>query len=85
MPVLTLRRTPTVRLALSDGVERDYLLDTPASSPATGLGGPVYDRLVHAAYVLARQGYDAHWLTRFAQLPFTAAHRITEAAAHASR
>jgi hypothetical protein len=84
MTVPTLRRTPTVSLALSDGVERDYLLDTPVS-PATGLGGPVYDRLVHAAYVLARQGYDAHWLTRFAQLPSTAAHRITEAAAHASR
>lgn len=84
MTVLTLRRTLTVRLALSDGVERDYLLDTPAS-PTNALGGPVYDRLVHAAYVLARQGYDAHWLTRFAQLPSAAAHRITEAAAHASR
>ncbi|WP_269858487.1 hypothetical protein [Streptomyces sp. RPT161] len=83
MTVLTLRRTRTVRLALSDGVERDYLLDTPTST-ASALGCPVYDRLVHAAYVLARQGYDAHWLTRFAQLPPTAAHRITEAAAHAS-
>ncbi|MGW7006423.1 hypothetical protein ACWGCW_27290 [Streptomyces sp. NPDC054933] len=83
MTVLTLRRTPTVRLALSDGVERDYLLDTPPSA-TTGSGGPVYDRLVHAAYVLARQGYDAHWLTRFADLPSTAARRITEAAARAS-
>ncbi|MDF2259396.1 hypothetical protein [Streptantibioticus ferralitis] len=83
MTVLTLRRTPTVRLALFDGVERDYLLDTPPST-ATGFGGPVYDRLVHAAYVLARQGYDAHWLTRFAELPSTAARRITEAAARAS-
>lgn len=78
---------PFIRLALSDGVERPYLLETPSATPATcpSSGGPLYDHLVHAAFVLARQGYDANWLARFADLPLAAARRITTAAATTPR
>lgn len=85
MPLTTgqaIGRLPSIQLTLFDGVERDYLLDTPAALP-TPSGGPAYDHRVHAAYVLAMQGYDAEWLGRFAELPREATRRITSAAAMA--
>ncbi|MFI9082089.1 hypothetical protein ACIGW8_37640 [Streptomyces sioyaensis] len=36
---------------------------------------------MHLAYLLARQGHHAYWLACFAELPLSAAYRITEAAA----
>ncbi|QHC27454.1 hypothetical protein GR130_38660 [Streptomyces sp. GS7] len=69
-----------MQLALYDGAEWDYLLDGPSTCP--GPRGPhvTYEPRVHLAYVLARQGHDAHWLARFTDLPLPAAERIAEAA-----
>ncbi|MEU2872018.1 hypothetical protein ABZ769_22860 [Streptomyces olivoreticuli] len=72
---------PRVHLSLSDGAGRDYLLDDPGACPRPGTARAVYDPRVHLAYILARQGHDAHWLARFADLPLPAAHRIVAAAA----
>ncbi|MFK0291906.1 hypothetical protein ACIQU6_15730 [Streptomyces sp. NPDC090442] len=74
-------RCPRVRLALHDGTERTYLLETPDN--CTDCPGPQtsYEPRVHLAYLLARQGHDAHWLADFADLPLPAADRLTEAAA----
>ncbi|GHF43116.1 MULTISPECIES: hypothetical protein [Streptomyces] len=73
---------PRVSLTLQDGTERPYLLDDPGSDPSPE-DGPraAYEPRVHLAYILARQGHDARWLARFADLPLPAAHRIAEAAA----
>ncbi|MEU8579369.1 hypothetical protein [Streptomyces abikoensis] len=75
---------PRVRLALRDGTEREYLLDDPSTCPWPEAPHAAYDPYVHLAYILARQGCDAHWLARFADLPLPAAQRITEAAARAT-
>ncbi|MGW1073518.1 hypothetical protein [Streptomyces sp. NPDC002537] len=72
---------PRVYLALHGGTEREYLLDDPLSCPRPDARLTAYDERVHLAYILARQGHDAQWLARFADLPLPAAHRITEAAA----
>ncbi|MGG2464445.1 hypothetical protein ACO0M4_32580 [Streptomyces sp. RGM 3693] len=76
---------PRIRLTLHDGTERDYLLDGPSNCPRPQGPHATYEPRVHLAYVLARQGHDARWLARFADLPLPAAERVTEAAARASR
>ncbi|MFE6684999.1 hypothetical protein ACFVFQ_00830 [Streptomyces sp. NPDC057743] len=80
-PAVRGHRCPRVRLALHDGTERTYLLETPDN--CTDCPGPqtCYEPRVHLAYLLARQGHDAHWLADFADLPLAAADRLTEAAA----
>ncbi|MBV2156536.1 hypothetical protein [Kitasatospora sp. SUK 42] len=78
-------RCPSVRLALHDGVERDYRLDDPGACPRSGTPNTLasaYEPRVHLAYLLARQGHRPDWLARFADLPPAAAHRLTRAAAH---
>ncbi|MEW1675333.1 hypothetical protein AB0O47_19095 [Streptomyces noursei] len=40
---------------------------------------------MHLAYLLVQQGYDAHWLAQFAELPLPAAERIADAATTAPR
>ncbi|MFI1801658.1 hypothetical protein ACH427_30560 [Streptomyces sp. NPDC020379] len=74
-------RRPCPRLTLRDGTERTYLLDDPQAYPSAARRPAVYDPRVHLAHILARQGHDAPWLARFADLPLPAAHRILEAAA----
>ncbi|MBD0748076.1 hypothetical protein [Streptomyces sp. CBMA152] len=69
-----------LRLVLSDGVERPYLLDEPVPSTRTTDDDPVYDPWVHLAYLLAQQGRDADWLARFTGLPSAAAREIAAAA-----
>ncbi|MFI9272144.1 hypothetical protein ACIGXM_15680 [Kitasatospora sp. NPDC052896] len=75
---------PRVTLALHDGLERAYRLDDPGTCPRSGTENTpasAYDPRVHLAYLLARQGHRASWLARYADLPLSAARRITEAAA----
>jgi hypothetical protein len=67
-----------LRLALTDGTERPYLIEDP--TPEALAAGAVYDPWVHLAHLLAQQGHDADWLTRFTGLPPAAVRRISEAA-----
>ncbi|MFF2807261.1 hypothetical protein ACFVT2_08750 [Streptomyces sp. NPDC058000] len=76
---------PRVQLALHDGTERNYLLDSPSTCPRPRGPHARYEPRVHLAYLLARQGHDAYWLAGFADLPLPAAERITEAATTAPR
>ncbi|MFF3157953.1 hypothetical protein [Streptomyces sp. NPDC057910] len=71
---------PSLRLTLSDGRERTYLLDDPAAWPGPTPRHAVYDPRVHLVYLLARQGRDGHWLARFADLPLPAMERLAQAA-----
>ncbi|AEW98687.1 hypothetical protein [Streptantibioticus cattleyicolor] len=82
MPVTRhLAAVPTLRLTLHDGAERSYLLDDPLTVPTAAVPPQaVYEPRVHIAYLLARQGHHADWLARFTDLPYSAAHRITQAA-----
>ncbi|RLU81838.1 hypothetical protein CTZ27_31650 [Streptomyces griseocarneus] len=68
-------------LALGDGPERTYRLDDPGSCSRPYAAHAAYDPWVHLAYILAQQGRDAYWLSRFTGLPLSAAHRIAGAAA----
>ncbi|MGA5130074.1 hypothetical protein ACPCTO_09745 [Streptomyces olivoreticuli] len=70
-----------VSLILGDGPERDYRLDDSSTCPRPYAAHAAYDPRVHIAYILARQGHDAHWLARFTGLPLPAAYRIAGAAA----
>ncbi|MFJ5594832.1 hypothetical protein ACIQCG_34480 [Streptomyces noursei] len=76
---------PRVQLALQDGAEGDYLLDGPSTCPEPHSSHARYEPRVHLAYLLAQQGYDAHWLAQFAELPLPAAERIADAATTAPR
>jgi hypothetical protein len=67
-----------LRLVLNDGTERAYLIEDPA--PAALPADTVYDPCVHLVYLLAQQGRDAEWLTRFTGLPPAAVREIAEAA-----
>ncbi|MFJ8390727.1 hypothetical protein ACIQ9Q_40845 [Streptomyces sp. NPDC094438] len=71
---------PSVPLTLFDGRERTYLLDDPAACPGPAPRHAVYDPRIHLVYLLARQGRDAHWLARFADLPLPAVERLAQAA-----
>ncbi|MFD4395298.1 hypothetical protein [Kitasatospora sp. NPDC058397] len=75
---------PRVRLALHDGVERNYRLDDPGVCPHSGTPNTracAYEPRVHLAYLLARQGHRPDWLADFADLPPAAARRLSRAAA----
>ncbi|WP_414167427.1 hypothetical protein ACMATS_07770 [Streptoverticillium reticulum] len=72
---------PHVDLVLGDGPERTYRLDDPGTCPRPYAAHAAYDPRVHLAYILAQQGHDAHWLSRFTGLPLPAARRIAGAAA----
>ncbi|GGU60925.1 hypothetical protein GCM10010211_27250 [Streptomyces albospinus] len=69
-----------LRLVLDDGIERTYLLESPTPAALAADTPPSYDVWVHLSYVLAQQGRDAAWLTRYVGLPWDAAHRIVAAA-----
>ncbi|MEV5508271.1 hypothetical protein [Streptomyces orinoci] len=71
---------PHVNLVLDDGPERTYRLDDPSTCPRPYAAHAAYDPRVHLAYILAQQGHDAHWLSRFTGLPLPAARRIAGAA-----
>uniref|UniRef100_A0AAU2UXQ0 Uncharacterized protein n=1 Tax=Streptomyces sp. NBC_00003 TaxID=2903608 RepID=A0AAU2UXQ0_9ACTN len=71
---------PSLPLTLFDGTPRTYLLDDPANCRGPHARHAAYHPRVHLAYLLARQGREAHWLAQFADLPLTAAHRISRAA-----
>ncbi|WP_406503047.1 hypothetical protein [Streptomyces sp. NBC_00212] len=43
-------------------------------------GEPSTTRASNLVYLLARQGRDAHWLARFADLPLPAVERLAQAA-----
>ncbi|MEV5508625.1 hypothetical protein [Streptomyces orinoci] len=68
-------------LVLGDGPERAYRLDDPSTCDRPYAAHAAYDPRVHLAYILAQQGHDAHWLSRFTGLPLPAARRIAGAAA----
>ncbi|MCC3769286.1 hypothetical protein K6I34_001399 [Streptomyces sp. UNOC14_S4] len=72
---------PHVNLALGDGPERTYRLDDPSTCSRPYAAHAAYDPRVHLAYILAQQGRDTHWLSRFTGLPLPAAYRIAGAAA----
>ncbi|MGA5817634.1 hypothetical protein ACPC54_07215 [Kitasatospora sp. NPDC094028] len=79
-----LHRCPSVRLALHDGVEREYRLDDPGSCPHSGTPNTpasAYEPRVHLAYLLACQGHRPDWLADFAELPPAAARRLAARAA----
>ncbi|MFI9719821.1 hypothetical protein ACIHFE_09225 [Streptomyces sp. NPDC052396] len=69
-----------MNLVLGDGPERTYRLDDPSTCPRPYAAHAAYDPRVHLTYILAQQGHDAHWLSRFTGLPLPAARRIAGAA-----
>ncbi|WP_274918665.1 hypothetical protein [Streptomyces sp. WZ-12] len=79
-PHTTHHSCPHLQLTLHDGTERDYLLDSPNTCPSPTGPCARYEPRIHLAYLLAQQGHDAHWLAHYADLPLSAAERITAAA-----
>ncbi|MCC9307760.1 hypothetical protein LN042_11755 [Kitasatospora sp. RB6PN24] len=87
MRTLPRHHCPSVRLALHDGVTREYRLDDPGACPRSGSANSTasaYEPRVHLAYLLARQGHDPLWLAEFADLPLAAAERLSLATADLS-